>query len=155
MSESDTRKEGGTGHEVVPENALFVCFGAMSSSGTLTGIAVLEAMKRLDPKKTGIFCSSALAVDVPKHRKTTQAAKRIIAIDGCANRCTSKIIEQAGFKVDRALNLVKDLSVEKRGPFRPFDYTEEELQKTVEAIINICEGLSTGDNPGDEASSKT
>jgi len=132
-------------HETVPENALFVCFGAMSSSGTLTGIAVLEAMKRLDPKKTGIFCSSALAVDVPKHRKTTQAAKRIIAIDGCANRCTSKIIEKAGLKVDKSLNLVKDLSVEKRGPFRPFDYTEEELQKTVEAIVNICEGLSAGD----------
>jgi len=134
-----------SGHEDVPENALFVCFGAMSSSGTLTGIAVLEAMKRLDPKKTGIFCSSALAVDVPKHRKTTQAAKRIIAIDGCANRCTSKIIEKAGLKVDKSLNLVKDLSVEKRGPFRPFDYTEEELQKTVEAIVNICEGLSAGD----------
>jgi len=142
-------------HETVPENALFVCFGAMSSSGTLTGIAVLEAMKRLDSKKTGIFCSSALAVDVPKHMKTTQAAKRIIAIDGCANRCTSKIIEKAGLKIDKSLNLVKDLSVEKRGPFRPFDYTEEELQKTVEAIINLCEGLSTSDNPGDEASSNS
>ena len=142
-------------HETVPENALFVCFGAMSSSGTLTGIAVLDAVKRLDPKKTGIFCSSALAVDVPKHRKTTEAAKRIIAIDGCANRFTSRIIEKAGFNVDRALNLVKDLSVEKRGPFRPFDYTEEELQKTVEAIINICEGFSTGDNPGDKASSES
>jgi len=141
-------------YEDVPENALFVCFGAMSSSGTLTGIAVLEAMKRLDPKKTGIFCSSALAVDVPKHRKTTEAAKRIIAIDGCANRCTSKIIEKAGLKIDKSLNLVKDLSVEKRGPFRPFDYTEEELQKTVEVIINLCEGLSTGGTPGDEAPSK-
>ena len=126
----------------------------MSSSGTLTGVAVLEAMKRLDPKKTGLFCSSALAVNVPKHRKTTEAAKRIIAIDGCANRCTSKIIEQAGLKIDKSLNLVKDLSVEKRGPFRPFDYTEEELQRTVEAIINICEGLSTGNNSGDETSSK-
>jgi len=126
-------------HEKVPENALFVCFGAMSSAGTLTGVAVLEAMKKLDPKKTGIFCSSALAVNVPKHKKTTQAAKRIIAIDGCANRCTSKIVEQAGFKVDRALNLVKDLSIEKRGPFRPFDYTEEEFQKTVEAIVKICD----------------
>ncbi|MGQ9671469.1 MAG: putative zinc-binding protein, partial [Desulfosoma sp.] len=89
-------------HEIVPENALFACFGAMSSAGTLTGVAMLEAMKKLDPKKTGIFCASALAADVPKHKKTTQAAKRIIAIDGCANRCTSKIIEQAGFKVDRA-----------------------------------------------------
>lgn len=126
-------------HENVPENALFVCFGAMSSSGTLTGIAVLQAMKRLDPKKTGIFCSSALAAGVPKHRKTTEAAKRIIAIDGCANRCTSNIIEKAGLKVDKSLNLAKDLGIEKRGPFRPFDYTEEELHKTVEAIINICE----------------
>lgn len=142
-------------HETVPENALFVCFGAMSSSGTLTGIAVLEAMKRLDPKKTGIFCSSALAVDVPKHRKTTQGAKRIIAIDGCANRCTSRIIEKAGFKVDRALNLVKDLSVEKRGPFRPFDYTEDELQRTVEAIINLCVGPSSGGDLSDETSSKS
>ena len=52
--------------ENVPENALFVCFGAMSSAGALTGVAVLEAMKKLDPKKTGIFCASALAVDVPK-----------------------------------------------------------------------------------------
>jgi len=127
-------------YENVPENALFVCFGAMSSSGTLTGIAVLEAMKRLDPKKTGIFCTSALAADVPKHRKTTEAAKRIIAIDGCANRCTSKIIEKAGLKIHKSLNLVKDLSVEKSGPFRPFDYTEEELHKTIEAIISICEG---------------
>lgn len=126
-------------HEVVPENALFVCFGIMSSSGTLTGIAVLEAMKRLDPKKTGLFCTSALAVNVPKHRKTTEAAKRIIAIDGCANRCTSRIIEKAGLKIDKSLNLVKDLSVEKRGPFRPFDYTEGELQKTIEAIVRICE----------------
>ena len=126
-------------HEDVPENALFVCFGVMSSSGALTGVAVLEAMKKLDPKKSGLFCTSALAVDVPKHKKTTQAAKRIIAIDGCANRCASKIIEKAGFKVDNAINLVKDLSVEKRGPFRPFDYTEEELQKTIEAIVKICE----------------
>jgi uncharacterized metal-binding protein len=142
-------------HEKVPKNALFACFGAMSSAGTLTGVAMLEAIKKLDPKKTGIFCTSALAVDVPKHKKTTQGAKRIIAIDGCANRCASKIIEQAGFKVDRALNLVKDLSVEKRGPFRPLDYTEEELQKTVEAIINICEGLSTGGNHADQVSSQT
>jgi len=127
-------------HEEIPENALFVCFGAMSSSGTLTGIAVLEAMKVLDPKKTGIFCSAALAVDVPKHKKTVQAAKRIIAIDGCANCCASRIIEQAGFKVDRELNFVKDLSIEKRGPFKPFSYTEEEHRKAVEAIVKICEG---------------
>jgi len=76
---------------------------------------------------------------VPKHKKTTQAAKRIIAIDGCANRCASRIVEKSGFKVDKSLNLVKDLAIEKRGPFRAFDYTPEELQKTIDAIIRICE----------------
>ena len=126
-------------HEMVPENALFVCFGVMSSAGTLTGVAALEAMKKLDPKKTGLFCTSALAVDVPKHKKTTQAAKRIIVVDGCANRCTSRIVEKSGFKVDKSLNLAKDLAIEKRGPFRPFDYTPEELQKAVDAIVRICE----------------
>jgi len=125
--------------ENVPENALLVCFWIMSSAGTLTGIAALEAMKKLDPKKTGLFCASALAADVPKHKKTTQAAKRIIAIDGCANRCASRIVEKSGFKVDKSLNLVKDLAIEKRGPFRAFDYTPEELQKTIDAIIRICE----------------
>ena len=125
--------------ENVPENALFVCFGAMSSAGTLTGVAALEAMKKLDPKKTGLFCTSALAADVPKHKKTTQAAKRIIVIDGCANRCTSRIVEKSGFKVDKSLNLAKDLGIEKRGPFRPFDYTPEELQKAVDAIVRICD----------------
>lgn len=127
-------------HENVPENALFVCFGVMSSAGTLTGVAALEAMKKLDPKKTGLFCTSALAADVPKHKKTTQAAKRIIVVDGCANRCASRIVEKSGFKVDKSLNLVKDLAIEKRGPFRAFDYTPEELQKTVDAIVKICEG---------------
>jgi len=127
-------------HENVPENALLACFGVMSSAGALTGIAVLEAMKKLDPKKTGLFCTSALAADVPKHKKTTQAAKRIIVVDGCANRCTYRIVEKAGFKVDKSLNLAKDLAIEKRGPFHPFDYTPEELQKAVDAIVKICEG---------------
>jgi uncharacterized metal-binding protein len=125
--------------ENVPENALFVCFGVMSSAGTLTGVAALEAMKKLDPKKTGLFCTSALAADVPKHKKTTQAAKRIIVVDGCANRCASRIVEKSGFEVGKALNLVKDLGIEKRGPFRAFDYTPEELQKTIDAIVRVCE----------------
>jgi len=38
--------------EHVPENAIFCCFGCMSSAGTLTGMAALEAYKRLDKEKT-------------------------------------------------------------------------------------------------------
>jgi len=124
--------------EHVPENAIFCCFGCMSSVGTLTGVAVLEAYKRLDKEKNGLFCTSAIAVGVPKHRKTTERAKRIIVVDGCYNKCATKILEKAGFKIDKTLNLLLDLKIPKIGPFKPFDYSEEDLEKAVNEIIKIC-----------------
>ena len=124
--------------EHIPENAIFCCFGCMSSVGTLTGVAVLEAYKRLDKEKKGLFCTSAIAVGVPKHRKTTERAKRIIVVDGCYNKCATKILEKAGFKIDKTLNLLLDLKIPKIGPFKPFDYSEEDLEKAVNEIIKIC-----------------
>jgi uncharacterized metal-binding protein len=123
----------------VPENALFCCFGCMSSVGTLTGVAILEAYKKLDKKKSGLFCTSAIAAGVPKHRKTTEKAKRIIIVYGCYNQCARKILETAGFKVDRYLNLLEDLKIPKVGPFKPFDYTAEDLDRVVNEIIGLCE----------------
>jgi uncharacterized metal-binding protein len=124
--------------EHIPENAIFCCFGCMSSVGALTGVAVLEAYKKLDKEKTGLFCTSAIAAGVPKHRKTTEKAKTIIAIDGCYNKCTKKILEKAGLKIDKYLNLLLDLKIPKIGPFKPFDYKEEDLERTVTEIIRLC-----------------
>ncbi|MGQ4873086.1 MAG: putative zinc-binding protein [Promethearchaeia archaeon] len=121
----------------VPRNALFCCFGCMSSIGTLTGVTMLEAYKQLDHEKFGLFCTSAIAAGVPKHRKTTENAKNIIVIDGCYNRCAKRILEKDGFKVDKYLNLFKDLGIEKGGPFKTFEYSQAELEKAVNAIINI------------------
>ena len=117
--------------EHVPENAIFCCFGCMSSVGTLTGVAVLEAYRKLDKEKNGLFCTSAIAAGVPKHRKTTDKAKTIIAIDGCYNKCTTKILEKDG--------MLQDLKIPKIGPFKPFDYKQEDLDRTVAAIIRLCE----------------
>jgi hypothetical protein len=38
--------------EYVPENAIFCCFGCMSSVGTLTGVAMLEAYKDWIKRRT-------------------------------------------------------------------------------------------------------
>lgn len=32
--------------ENIPETALFVCFGAMSNAGMMTGLATIEAVKQ-------------------------------------------------------------------------------------------------------------
>lgn len=125
--------------EHVPDNAIFCCFGCMSSVGTLTGMAMLEAYKKLDKEKYGLFCTSAIAAGVPKHRKSTENAKRIIVIDGCYNKCTKKILEKDGFQVDKYLNLLLDLKIPKIGPFKPFDYSKEDLEKAVNEIIKLCE----------------
>ena len=125
--------------EHVPENAIFCCFGCMSSVGTLTGVAVLEAYRKLDKEKNGLFCTSAIAAGIPKHRKTTDKAKTIIAIDGCYNKCTTKILEKDGIKINKSLNLLQDLKIPKVGPFKPFDYKQEDLDRTVTEIIRLCE----------------
>ena len=125
--------------EHVPENAIFCCFGCMSSVGTLTGVAALEAYRKLDKEKSGLFCTSAIAAGVPKHRKTTEQAKTIIAIDGCYNKCTRKVLERDGIRIDKYLNLLSDLGIPKLGPFRPFDYSQEDLDQTVNEIVKLCE----------------
>jgi len=115
--------------EHASENAIFYCFGCMSSVGTLTGVAMLEAYKKLDRKKYGLFCMSAIAAGLSKHRKTTESAK--IIIDECYNKYTKKILEKDGFQVDKYLNLLLDLKIPKIDPFKPFDYSREDLEKAV------------------------
>jgi uncharacterized metal-binding protein len=122
----------------VPDNAIFCCFGCMSSVGTLTGMSMLEAYKKLDKKKNGLFCTSAIAAGVPKHRQSTEQAKKIIVIDGCYNKCAKKILEKDGFKIDKYLNLLLDLKIPKIGPFKPFDYSKEDFDKAVYEIIKLC-----------------
>ena len=94
---------------------------------------------KLDKEKNGLFCTSAIAAGVPKHRKTTDKAKTIIAIDGCYNKCTTKILQKDGIKISKSLNLLQDLKIPKIGPFKPFDYKQEDLERTIAAIIGLCE----------------
>lgn len=124
----------------LPRVGLLYCGGAMSSAGELTGIAAFEVLKRLGPNEVGMGCVSALASMVPKHFNTIQNLEKVIVIDGCPNSCVKKIVESTGSKMDGYINLGIDLKVKKRGPFKPFDYTEEELERVVEAVIAKVKG---------------
>lgn len=125
--------------EKVPRIALFYCSGCMASVGALTVTASLEAFKRLQNENVGLFCLSAIANEVPKHRKTTENAKILVSIDGCGNQCTTNILRAHRFEPNKQLNLVKDLHLKKIGPFKPFDYTPGEFEMVVKKIVEICE----------------
>ncbi|MGB9592731.1 MAG: putative zinc-binding protein [Anaerolineae bacterium] len=123
-----------------PRVGLFYCGGAMSSAGELTSVAAFEVLKRLGPKEVGMGCVSALAAGVPKHFRTMQSVERVVVIDGCYNSCVRKIVEQTGAKMDAYINLGKDLKIKKIGPFKPLAYTDEDLEKAVQAIIAKVRG---------------
>ena len=120
----------------VPQNALFVCFGCLSNVGTLTGLAGLEAVKQAGPGKAGIFCLGGLATEAQMVLDKTRAAKRIITVDGCPLNCARKIVERAGFTLDRVINLVQDCGL-KKGP--PLEYGDEDLQVAVDAILGAVQ----------------
>jgi len=123
--------------ENVPENALFVCFGAMSNVGMMTGLAAIEAVKQVKPGKAGIFCLGGLPTQAPDVLTKTRAVKRIITVDGCTLNCSRKIVEQAGFVPAQTINLVTDCKIEKKSSSQ-FDL--EEMQPSVEAIVNAING---------------
>ena len=136
MSEEHTNAEK-------PRVGIFYCGGAMSSAGELTNVAAFEVMKRLGPQEVGMGCVSALAAGVPKHFRTVQRLEKVLVIDGCPNACVRRIVEKTGAKMDGYINLGKDLGIEKIGPFKPLSYSQEDLERAVEAIIAKIRDMET------------
>lgn len=123
--------------ENVPDTALFVCFGAMSNVGMMTGLAAIEAVKKVEPGKAGIFCLGGLPTEAPTVLAKTRAVKRIVTVDGCPLNCSRKIVEQAGFTPSKIINLVTDCGIQKKpsSEFKP-----ENMLPAVEAIVEAING---------------
>jgi uncharacterized metal-binding protein len=138
---SDEKSRVSQDHEETekPRVGIFYCGGAMSSVGELTGVAAFEVLKRLGLKEVGMGCVSALAAGVPKHFRTMQGLEKVLVIDGCPNSCVRKIVEQTGARMDAYINLGKDLKIKKIGPFKPLAYSQEDLERAVEAILNVVQ----------------
>jgi len=121
-----------------PETALFVCFGGMSNTGVLTGLAGLEVMKRLGRPNACVFCLGGLPTQAPSVLKATDQAKYIVTVDGCAVNCARKIVEQAGYTPDASLTLVNDCGITKKSSL---EYTDEDLETVVQALLQTLERL--------------
>ncbi len=114
--------------------ALFVCFGGMSNVGVLTGLAGLEVMKQVGRENACIFCLGGLPTQSATVLEKATNAKRIVTIDGCDSNCARKIVEQTGFRPQASLTLVNDCGIVKKSTF---DYTEVDLQKVTQAILQV------------------
>jgi uncharacterized metal-binding protein len=86
-----------------------------------------RAARKLTKENTGqMFCLAGIGGRVEPIAQKTQAASKILAIDGCGVDCVEKTLEQAGFENFKHLQLA-DIGVEK---FKSH-VTEERIDKVV------------------------
>lgn len=87
---------------------IFPCSGAAD-----VGAIANQAARQLTREGAGrMFCLAGIGGRVPVILETTQAAAKILAIDGCPQDCARKTLELAGFSGVAHLRL-SDLGMEK------------------------------------------
>jgi len=127
----DAQKEG----RALPTVGIFACFSGGSNTGSLTGMAALEVVRRLGSKVVGICSLPAVLNQVPRQSALVKKIEKIIVIDGCHNDCARQLLTQRDITPDVYLNLETDLHLTKQGPFSSLAFTADEVNRVVEAII--------------------
>jgi len=101
---------------------IFACSGAAD-----VGAVADRAARKMTQMGIGkMFCTAGIGGRISGILKTTEAAEKILAVDGCPLNCVKQSLELAGFKKFRHLNLA-DLGMEKgKTPV-----TDEAVEKVV------------------------
>lgn len=123
----------------LPKVGLFACFSGASNTGSLTGMAALEVVKRLGNANAGICSLPAILNEVPRQSAMVKNIEHLIVIDGCHNECARKLLAGFGIEPTTYLNLEADLHFKKQGPFTSLDYTGEQVELVVNAILAAIE----------------
>jgi uncharacterized metal-binding protein len=92
------------------DKLIFACSGA-ADVGAISDRAARKLMK---DGKGKMFCLAGVGGRVQGILDKTQAAARVLAIDGCSLDCARKTLEQAGFTKFTYIR-VTDLGMEKGG----------------------------------------
>lgn len=96
------------------ENLIYACFGGMSNTGITAALASVEAVKELGLEKACIGCLAGLSTNVSSVYGKTNAARKVITVDGCPFECGRKVVEAAGFKVTKSIVLARDIGIKKK-----------------------------------------
>jgi len=115
------------GKEATNLDIIFACDGAAS-----VGQVGNEVAKDLTNRGVGarMCCTAAVGAGSEVHVNIGKNAKRVIVINGCANKCASKIMEQRGIKVDYEFT-ISEMGVKK---IPTLDFDPEDVKKIAEII---------------------
>jgi len=123
----------------LPQVGLFACFSGGSNTGSLTGLAALEVVRRLGGERVGICSLPALLNQVPRQSALVKKIGKIVVIDGCHNACARQLLAGVGIEPDGYLNLEEHLGIAKSGPFTSLEFTEQQVQAVADALVTAIE----------------
>jgi len=130
----DTSKETANQPKILPlcykvaehENVIWVCDGAANVGQTGHAVGIL--LTNLD--KARMCCTTAVAAGSKPHLEIADKAMKNIVINGCGNRCASKVLEKASKRIDYEIDISKYLQ-----KVPTLDIYEADVKKIVEVII--------------------
>jgi len=128
---------------LLPKVGLFACFSGGSNTGSLTGMAALEVVRRLGDEKVGVCSLPAILNEVPRQSAMIRQIEKLLVIDGCHNACARQLLADKGIVPDVYLNLETDLHLTKQGPFSSLAFTADEVNLVADAIIAAGNRSST------------
>jgi uncharacterized metal-binding protein len=99
--------------EVTHENVLYSCCGGFANCGLLSLLACIEVVKEIGFAKVSLGCLGAVPLNNQGVINKTKAAKRVITVDGCANQCARKLLENAGLEITKSIEIVRDIKITK------------------------------------------
>jgi len=123
----------------LPQVGLFACFSGGSNTGSLTGMAALEVVRRLGSDVVGICSLPAILSEVPRQSALVKKIGKIIIVDGCHNACARQLLAGIGIEPAFYLNLEEDLGIAKNGPFTSLEFTDQEVQTVANALVTLIE----------------
>ena len=128
---SETGKPEASCCGVAPK-LIFACSGA-ADVGQISDLAA----RRLSADGIGkMFCLAGIGGRVSGIMKTTEAASKILAIDGCPLNCAGRCLEEAGFTEFEHLELV-DLDMTK-GQTDVCDEAVSQVAKVAAEKLTVC-----------------
>ena len=78
--------------------AIVACAGMDKALGSVTRVCAFKIIEKLRPSETVLICIPPLITDV-KPFSELMKKNSIITIDGCAERCATKIAAKSGAKI--------------------------------------------------------
>ncbi len=111
------------------KNILIFACSSLSNTGKLT----MQAASILAFRRPDLYRAAAAQKGIDEIEDAVSGGFKVLALDGCSDRCATKKLKEAGLKADVYM-MVTELGIEKT---RSSDVKPEYIEKIIRAIKEV------------------